>query len=185
MIHMFDAAICPDVDTLKTLSDQQVLIGGGYLGGSAEHVWTATEWRRLRRVDLRPMPIWVAPFGSMYHEMGAIAGNAALIAMQQMGMASLVVLDLEAGYNVQEDYVAGFDASLVAGNCDLALYGVPEDLRRMEGVVFPLFTWVAAPGATWTFLDRDALAWQYAFHQSYDLSVAEDGIPAADWVGTL
>lgn len=185
MIHIFDASICPDPDTLRILWDQQVYAGGGYLGGAAQHVWTLTEWRRLQQGGLRPLPIWVAPFDSMFHEMGAIAGNAALSAMAQVGLTSLVVLDLEAGYNIREDYVKGFEDSLVAGSCELALYGVHEDLRRMAEVVAPLFTWVAAPGAAWTFLGSDTAAWQYAFHQTYDLSVADDDIPTAEWSKTL
>jgi len=185
MMHIFDASICPDPDTLHILRDQQVFIGGGYLGGAAQHVWTFSEWRRLQQAGLRPLPIWVAPFESMFHEMGAIAGNAALSAMGQVGMTSLVVLDLEAGYNVREDYVLGFEGAVIAGACELALYGTPEDLRRMDGVVNPIFTWVAAPGATWTFLTHDAGAWQYAFHQTYDLSVADNDIPSAGWSRTL
>jgi len=185
MIHAFDASVCPDPDTLKILRDQQVLIGGGYLGGAAQHVWTFSEWRRLQQGGFRPLPIWVAPFDSMYHEMGAIAGNAALSSMQQVGLTSLVVLDLEAGYNVREDYVLGFEDAVIAGACELVLYGTPEDLRRVDGVVNPLFTWVAFPGATWTFLPYDAGAWQYAFHQTYDLSVADDDTPTAEWARTL
>jgi hypothetical protein len=185
MMHIFDAAVCPDQDTLRTLLDQQVLVGGGYLGGAATHVWTLAEWRRLQQAQIRPLPIWVAPYESMFHEMGAIAGNAALSAMQQLGLESLVVLDLQAGYNVREDYVQGFYDALVEGRCDLALYGTPSDLRHMSAFVNPIFTWVAAPSASWTFLGDDAAAWQYAFHQSYDLSVADSDILTAEWGRTL
>jgi len=185
MMHIFDASICPDPDTLRTLRDQQVFVGGGYLGGATQHTWTFAEWRRLQQASLRPLPIWVAPFESMFHEMGAIAGNAALSAMAQVGLTSVVVLDMEAGYAIREDYVKGFEDSVVNGACELVLYGTPEDLRRMDGVVSPLFTWVAAPGATWTFLTDDAGAWQYSFHQTYDLSVADDDIPTAQWGRTL
>jgi len=181
MIHIFDASICPDPDTLKILLDQQVFVGAGYLGGAAQHVWTFTEWRRLQQASLRPLPIWVAPYESQFHEMGAIAGNAALSAMLQIGLTSLVVLDLEAGYNIRQDYVKGFEDSIVAGGCELALYGTPYDLRRMSEVVNPIYTWVAAPGAIWTFLGLDASAWQYAFHQTYDLSVADSDIPTAEF----
>jgi len=185
MMHIFDASICPDRDTLATLRDQNVLVGGGYLGGAAQHVWTFSEWRRLQQAGLRPLPIWVAPFESMFHEMGAIAGNAALSAMQQVGLTSIVVLDIEAGYDIREDYVRGFENSVVAGAAELVLYGTPDDLRRMAETINPLFSWVAAPGATWTFLPLGAAAWQYAFHQTYDLSVADDDIPTAGWGRSL
>jgi len=185
MMHIFDASICPDPDTLRILRDQQVLVGAGYLGGAAQHVWTFTEWRRLQQGGFRPLPIWVAPYESQFHEMGSIAGNAALSSMEQLGLTSLVVLDLEAGYDIREDYVKGFEDAVVAGACELALYGTAEDLRRMELLAAPLFTWVAAPGATWTFLRPGAAAWQYAFHQTYDLSVCDDDTPTAEWGRTL
>jgi len=179
MIHVFDSAVCPPADALATLRDQYVLAGGGYVVGAAQHVWTRSEWARLQAARISPLPIWVAPFESRFHEMGAIAGNAALAAMQAFGLTDLVVLDLEAGYEVREDYVVGFYDAVARGSCGLALYGVPEALRQMNAVVSPVFTWVAAPGATWTFLAENSLAWQYSFHQSYDLSVADESLPLA------
>jgi len=185
MIHIFDAAVCPDTDTLQILRDQRVMAGGGYLGGAAQHVWTTTEWRRLQQSQILPLPIWVAPYESWFHEMGAIAGNAALDVLQSLHLTSLVVLDVEEGYQVGVEYVRGFGDALRAGDCDLALYAVSSDLRYMGPQVPHLFTWAANPGAGWTFLGDDTMAWQYAFHPFYDLSVADNTIPTAKWSGDL
>lgn len=182
MIHGFDASVCPDTDTLRILHDSSVFVGGGYIGGATPHVWTAKEWSRLELAGIHPLPIWVAPFESKFHELGAIAGNAALERMQAFGLTSLLVLDIEAGFGIAEDWVLGFSDAVVAGDCALALYGATEDIRRLSPSANPLFNWVSRPSAAWTFLLPDTSAWQYWFGPDYDLSVMDNDIPVAQFV---
>jgi hypothetical protein len=181
MIHAFDAAYCPGVATLRTLRSENVELAGGYVGGAAEHTWTDLEWARVRDEGFRPLPLWVAPYGAATHELGALAGNAALTRMQEVGLTSLVVLDLEAGYNVDAEWLTGFEDALTIGSCDLALYATPGDLRRYDPSVSRLFSWAADPGASWFFLQADTAGWQYFFGAYYDLSVFDTGTPTASY----
>ncbi len=112
---------------------------------------------------------------------GVDAGNAALDAMQAIGLSGIVLLDVESGA-IPLDYVAGFVDACHAGECQVGLYGSRPTLAGTfpeAGVdVWWLAEWVQS-GLKLGPAPLNWSMWQYATGPSWDYDVAVDDFPFA------
>ncbi len=171
MKYGLDSAYPPsDPGRIRALGWQFV---AGYLGpiDGTPHVWTADEWRAAADAHLELLPIWVAPYGDPSNQDGVDAGNAALQAMQDIGLSGMLALDVENGAQ-PHDFVLGFTSAVHAGSCSVVLYGSGATLVDAHDVDdWWLADWVQS-GPALRRAPLDWAIWQYATGPQYDYDVA-------------
>lgn len=152
----------------------------GYIGGTALHVWSAEDWRNQKYAGLELLPIWVAPLHTAGYDAGDYDGNQALVKLQELGLAGIVILDVEAGA-CGPAYADGFRASILAGSCKLGVYGSSGGLTKV-GTVSGDLVWLAMwPTAAQPIgaAPPDFDIWQYESGPEFDYNVARDDFPFA------
>lgn len=143
-----------------------------YIGGDTPHPWTAAEVAAAAARTPLLWPCWVRSNpGSVNATSDA---NAAVAALKAYGVPSgvSVILDLEIAVNTA--YVNTFNTVLGQAGYGVTKYGssgfIWDNPKTSAG------TFVASPGASAPVAIGDAVATQYQFAGSFDLSWVMDGV---------
>jgi len=173
-----DSSQPPDQITLRSLATLNVSIVAGYIGGATPHVWTRDEWLNVRDSGLTPQAIYVAPNDHSGHADGTEHGNRALDGMHTAGLSSLVWLDLEANFVLDQEWIQGFYDAVSAGQADVGHYGTVSTLALASDARF--VSWLALYGPYGNIaLPLDAVGWQYQAGARFDWSVWDEGAPTS------
>lgn len=176
-----DAAYLPTSSGPERFYAQGWRFFGGYIGGRAEHVWPASDWQRVAKAGFGLLPIWVAPSTDSSRDQGVDEGNAALAAMQSIGLSGLVMLDIENGADLTT-YTSGFVDAVHAGSCRVGIYGTQPTIETVGQNVKTDAWWLAFwPGSPMPLkpAPSDWSLWQWAAGESLDFNIAWDGFEFA------
>jgi len=144
-----------------------------YIGGDTVHVWTGTE---IKDAAARTPLIWPCWVRSNPSQVSASAdANACVSTLKALGVPKGVscILDLETA--VATGYVNTFNAILTAAGYTTTKYGSQGSIwnnPKTSGGTF-----IAAPGIAFPITMGDAVATQFDFAGSFDLSWVKDGVP--------
>lgn len=182
MLWGLDAAFAPSsLGIARAQFDLGYRFYCGYVGGHAYNAWTPAEWQRVAAAGFQLLPIWVAPLSfDTGRQHGVDDGNACLTALQALGLSGQVCLDVEDGLQPVE-YMDGFHDALVAGTCELTLYGSAVTLEAASGLSdhWWLAYWLPGPSGLQP-AQPDFELWQFSGTGSVDLDVCRDSFPFAE-----
>ena len=157
---MRDAAFATNIDQGWTGA-----VAGYYGGPNAYNVWAPGDWKRF--AGNRKLPIWVAGLN------GADEGQAAIQALQSLGVPTGVYTVVDMEQRVDKTYVTSFGNTVQAAGYKVFVYGAASSVFGNPGLNG---YWAADWAGTGPFMYDHAFvrATQYATGAQYDSSTVRD-----------